>query len=185
LKTNYPITNFKTFFKMKYLSLLFTLLFSVISFSQISEFDTILNSQINQYIADSTEIGKVTSPLFLMDGVPISTYEIQNSAYKNLKWEDIERINVYNPHEEAYVTIWGNEAENGIVLINTTFVKENESKDANNSAILFIWNNQVIEQDKLEQIKQEDIESVMVLKNERLYKIKDIYYDGIVILNSK
>lgn len=172
--------------KMKKTLILFILIITSISYSQIST----LEEKTNAYIIETLNQKKYSSdfgpnPLLVIDGKPITKENL--SEFSNLKPENIDDVNSISKSSGSGEVIWGENAKDGVLLIKTNLVNYSESTNLQNSKILFILDNKIITSEEAYAIDAvKDIETVTVYKNSNKFQdINNEEYDGIMILVSK
>ena len=84
------------------------------------------------------------------------------------------------------VEIYGNQGINGVLLIETKPVQERAARTVSQSKVLFLLDNKPIEQDDLEKINPDDVQTITVIKNEsEIAKYTSDEYDGVIIIEMK
>lgn len=171
---------------MKKILILFILIITSTSYSQISTFAETTNTYIIELLNQkkySSDFG--SNPLLVIDGKPIVKENL--SEFVNLKPENIDDVNSISKSSGIGEVIWGENAADGVLMIKTNLVTYSESNSSKNSKILFILDNKIITKEEAYAINAEkDIETITVYKNSNKFQdINNEEFDGIMILVSK
>jgi hypothetical protein len=171
---------------MKKTLLLLITLIAFNSNAQVSKFEEKTNSYITEFLKQkkySDDFG--LNPLLVIDGKPIVNETI--SKYSNLKPENIVDVNSISKSSGTGQVIWGDSAIDGVVMLKTNLVNYAESKDAQNSKVLFILDNKIITKEQAYSIDAgKDILTATVYKNSNKFLLfNNEEFDRIIVLVSK
>ena len=156
------------------------------SYSQVTLFNEKTNTSVNDLIKQNkqpSDFGE--NPLVVLDGKTI--VKDKSKILKSLKSENIANINTFNKASETGKAIWGEQAEDGVLLISTTLTKNSVSPNSKDSKILFILDNKIITKEQAYALNPaEDVQDIKIYNMGFKFSLfNNEEYDGIMVLTSK
>ncbi|MVO10273.1 hypothetical protein GOQ30_13955 [Flavobacterium sp. TP390] len=169
----------KTFF-------IITFILTYSSYSQVTLFNEKTNTSVNDLIKQNNQPSDFgETPLVVLDGKPIE--KDKSKILKSLKSEIIANINTFNKTSETGKAIWGEQAEDGVLLISTTLTKNTVSPNSKDSKILFILDNKIISKEQAYALNPaEDVQDIKIYNmGSKFLLFNNEEYDAIMVLTSK
>jgi len=122
------------------------------------------------------------NPLIVIDEKMIITGGMDSLK---LKPERIASVSIVKKDLDKLVKIYGPQANNGVILIETKPEKKVTFKNKKDN-ILYLLNNKEISKEQLEQIEPNDIKEVKVIKDKKgIATYTNKKYDGIILITLK
>jgi hypothetical protein len=171
---------------MKYFTLVLFTLISLSSFSQnylladLNDDKTMLANFIKQSIAAKK---LKENPVIVVNEKVLKDDELDTlNFYKS----DILDMSLITKNMPAMTEIYGEQALNGVVLIEVKPLESCATKTISDSKVLFLLNDKPITEEAVKRIDPNSIESVTVIKNkEAIAKYTTEQFDGVVIIELK
>ena len=171
---------------MKKTLFILTLVLTYSSYSQITLFNEKTNTYVNNFLKQNNRPSDFgLNPLVILDGKPIVNDKI--ALFENLKSENIANINTFNKASETGKAIWGDYAEDGVLLISTILSENSGTPNLKDSKILFILDNKIITKEQAYALNpSEEVQEITVYKNGvKFLLFNNEEYDGIMVMTSK
>jgi hypothetical protein len=136
-------------------------------------------------INESFKSGKIQKkPIIVVDGKPYRyDYELKSKKLQ-LSKNDIRRIDILE--KDVGIEMYGDYAENGVIILSTQSNYSNDSKSFSDSKVLILLEDKEISKDEMEKISPRDIISIDVIKDKEIIKkYTSEAYDGVIVIHIK
>jgi hypothetical protein len=168
---------------------LFLIIFGLLTFSVFSQ-DYLLADENSDktMIADFIEKSIAEKKLKKNPVIVVNERVLKDNELDKLNFykSDILEFSLVAMDNSQMVDIYGEQSLNGVLLIETKPFQEKSAKSISDSKVLFLLNGKQINQEDLEKINPDKIESVEVIKDkEEIAKYTTDNYDGVVKINLK
>jgi hypothetical protein len=168
---------------------LFLIIFGLLTFSGFSQ-DYLLADENSDktMIADFIEKSIAEKKLKKNPVIVVNERVLKDNELDKLNFykSDILEFSLVAMDNSQMVDIYGEQSLNGVLLIETKPFQEKSAKSISDSKVLFLLNGKQINQEDLEKINPDKIESVEVIKDkEEIAKYTTDNYDGVVKINLK
>jgi len=173
--------------KIKLLILLFVLAGCVSNKYMLDDANKEDKKHLIDYIEELKQKNEAgDKPLIVVDGKPLR-YDIELKSSKlGLKKSNIEKLDVMSKSSSNGKCIWGDYANDGVVLVTTNLVKNTNSKDLDASKVIYIVEGKRVEKKEAENLTQDAIETIQVIKpKSKIQLFNGDKFDGVVIINMK
>lgn len=142
---------------------------------------------LTEYISKKNkteEIGK--NPLILIDGKPFRHDVELKSSKLNISKNNIEKLDIISKKPGLGKLIWGEYANDGVILVMTNLVPKKEPKKAEESDIIYFIDGIKVDESKIKSLNNNDIQTIQVFKsNNRFLLFDGTEIDGFIFIHMK
>lgn len=142
---------------------------------------------LTNYIAELEQKKETGSkPLIVVDGRPLRHDIELKSSKLGFKKSNIEKLDVMSKNSPNGKSIWGDYANDGVVLVTTNLVKKTNSKDLDASNVIYLVEGKRVENEEVESLDKDTIETIQVIKpKSKIHLFNGDKFDGVIIINLK
>jgi len=123
--------------------------------------------------------------LFLITGCVSNKYFLDDAKTEDKKYltNYIAELDKNSPNGKS---IWGDYANDGVVLVTTNLVKKTNSKDLDASNVIYLVEGKRVENEEVESLDKDTIETIQVIKpKSKIHLFNGDKFDGVIIINLK